>query len=463
MSHLPLRLHALSPLAAGLLITSVWQGLLLTCAVALSFRLFRGISPGARAAVWTAVLLLVVLLPLLAFAVPHGASVPHYVVHLGEDWSVALVAVWATLSAWRAAQLGLNGLKLWNIARRAIPVAVEGDLARLLQQPRRAELCVSGAVDRPSVTGFFRPRVLLPQGMLEALSNEDLAHVVLHEMEHLRRGDDWLNLLQQICLLLLPLNPALLWLDRQLCRERELACDDGVLQTTQARKAYAACLVKLAEDSLLRKGMSLALSALGAASKAGVRESELVGRVRRILAGPEAGIARGRTRWALGSVAAGLVLLAGLLTRSPQVVRFDGMPTSTLAAAATAATGETASAVTAPMPMPSAAGAMVPVKAGTSTTARRAVLRRAVLRATRPVRPFRRLRAVAVAGQRPAFRELAVWSEDRAKAPRAQGNLVPAVQTVSATQAHIMVTDFEISQPVYAAVPVQGGWLIVQL
>ena len=428
MSRLPLMLHALSPLAAGLLITSVWQGLLLICAVALSFRLFRGISPGARAAVWTAVLLLGVLLPLLAFAVPHGASGPHDVLHFGEDWSVALVAVWATLSAWRAAQLGLNGLKLWTIARRAIPVPVEGDLARLLQQPRRAELCVSGAVDRPSVTGFFRPRVLLPQGMLEALSTEDLAHVVLHEMEHLRRGDDWLNLVQQICLLLLPLNPALLWLNRQLCRERELACDDRVLQTTHARKAYAACLVKLAEDSLVRKGMSLALSALGAGSKAGVRESELVGRVRRILAGPDVGASSGRTRWALGTVCTVLVLSAGVLTRSPQVVRFDPTPSMALAAE---------NAVSLPMPPSAAAstvGAMVPVKAVVPVTARPAALRKVVVRAWRPVRPFRRVSAISVNGRRPAVRTVAVRAEMAPKATQTQGGFVPAVQTLSSAR-----------------------------
>ncbi len=454
MSHLPLILHAISPLAASLLVTSVWQGVLLTCAVALCFRLFREISPGSRAAVWTAVLVLVVLLPLLAFAVPHSVSVRHDGFHLGEDWSVALVAVWATLSAWRAVQLGVNGIRLWSIARRAAPVAVEGEVARLLQQPRQALLCVSEAVDRPSVTGFFRPRVLLPAGMLETLSTEELAHVVLHEMEHLRRGDDWLNLLQQVCLLLLPLNPALLWLNRQLCRERELACDDGVLQTTHARKAYAACLVKLAEDSLLRKGVSLALSALGAGSKAGVRESELVGRVHRILAGPDTGAASRRTRWALGSVSAGLVLFAGLLTRSPEVVRFDAEPATMLAAESPAAPAFSTASLT---------GAMMPVKAVASVAARPAVLRKAEVRSTRSARPYRRIAVVAPAEQRPAVRAFAIRAEVRADAPQAYRSLMPAVQTVATAPARILVTDFETSQPVYAAVPVQGGWLIVQL
>ena len=70
---------------------------------------------------------------------------------------------------------------------------------------------------------------------------------------------DSIHLLQKLGLALFPLHPALFWLDRRLCRERELACDDGVLRATQARKAYAACLARLTsagETRLLGGGTS---------------------------------------------------------------------------------------------------------------------------------------------------------------------------------------------------------------
>ena len=59
----------------------------------------------------------------------------------------------------------------------------------------------------------------------------------MHEMEHLRRGDDWTNLLQKAGLVFFPLNPASFWVERRLCAERELACDDCVLRSSGARKA----------------------------------------------------------------------------------------------------------------------------------------------------------------------------------------------------------------------------------
>ena len=94
-----------------------------------------------------------------------------------------------------------------------------------------AQLCTSDEVARPSVLGFFRPRILVPPALLEALTPQELQQVVLHEMEHLRRGDDWTNLLQKIGLVLFPLNPVLVWVERRLCAERELACDDRVMQS----------------------------------------------------------------------------------------------------------------------------------------------------------------------------------------------------------------------------------------
>ena len=95
---------------------------------------------------------------------------------------------------------------------------------------RRAELCLSDEVDRPSVVGFFRPRILLTPELFACLSAAELEQVVLHEMEHVRRYDDWTNLLQKLSLALVPLHPVLLWVERRMCLERELACDDRVMR-----------------------------------------------------------------------------------------------------------------------------------------------------------------------------------------------------------------------------------------
>ncbi|HEV2620402.1 MAG TPA: M56 family metallopeptidase, partial [Acidobacteriaceae bacterium] len=131
---------------------------------------------------------------------------------------------------------------------------------------------------------------------------------------HLSRADDWMNLLQKLALVICPLNPALAWVERRLCFERELACDERVLRTTGAPKAYAACLASLAEHRLGRRSLALALGALG-------RESELARRVRRILCRPQR-MRPLHARLLLGGAVLGLVAAAAGLERFPQLVGF---------------------------------------------------------------------------------------------------------------------------------------------
>jgi hypothetical protein len=186
---------------------------------------------------------------------------------------------------------------------------------------RRARICVSDEVDRPSVIGFFSPKILIPRWLLEKLTPAELQQIVLHEAGHLGRADDWLNLLQKLALVVFPLNPALVWVERRLCFERELACDERVLQATNAPKSYAACLATLAEYRISRRAVALSLGALG-------RESELAKRVGRILSRGER-MRPAQARLLLGTAMLALVVGAVELGRCPQVVAFSGTHTHT--------------------------------------------------------------------------------------------------------------------------------------
>jgi hypothetical protein len=180
---------------------------------------------------------------------------------------------------------------------------------------RTARLCTSDEIARPSVLGFFRPRVLIPAGLVEQLSPEELRQVVLHEMEHLRRADDWTNLLQKVALVLFPLNPALAWVERRLCAERELACDDRVLRSSAGRRAYALCLTHLAEYRMVRRSLALVLGAWE-------RRPELVRRVQRILFEPASALSRKAALAATAGIVAAALGCSIALARSPQLVGF---------------------------------------------------------------------------------------------------------------------------------------------
>ena len=139
----------------------------------------------------------------------------------------------------------------------------------------------------------------------------------MHEAEHLRRRDDWINLAQKLCLVIFPLNPALVWMERRLCHEREMACDEGVVRRTQAPRAYAACLAGLAERGLKRRAAVLSLGAWQ-------RRPELVERVHRLC-----GAARVASSGSAGAAGRGwlrLVVGVGRVGALPQLVAFVPAP-----------------------------------------------------------------------------------------------------------------------------------------
>lgn len=216
----------------------------------------------------------------------------------------------------RFLDLLIHSLRLRKLWLSATPIEIEGDHASTLagSMRGRVEVCTSKKVERPSVIGFLAPRILIPDWLLARLTAGELGQIVLHEAEHLRRRDDWTNLCQKLLLIVFPLNPALWWMERRMCGEREMACDEAVVRITNAPRAYATCLANLAERGLERRAEALSLGAWQ-------RRSDLVRRVQRILAQKHAlsGAATGALLGALGcALAIGTVELA----RSPQIVAF---------------------------------------------------------------------------------------------------------------------------------------------
>ncbi|MGA1984221.1 MAG: M56 family metallopeptidase [Acidobacteriaceae bacterium] len=342
-------LSGLSQAATGSLVAAVWQGILLVAAAGLGLRLLPKTPAAVRFAIWFAVFVVVTALPLVSLW-PHAVSAARADAHgpwftVDARWSLAIAAVWAVASLVRAGTLAAAALRVRALWKRATPVnwgalrSTHRDEAAMNGAPqqetnagiiryaqndnsevgsRRAQICTSDEVDRPTVIGFFSPKILIPAWMLEKLTAAELEQVVLHEAGHLGRADDWMNLLQKIALVVFPLNPALAWVERRLCFERELAVDERVLQAFAGRagaaKAYAACLATLAEYRLGRRALALALGALG-------RESELGRRVGRILR-REAGMKPLHSRLVLGGAMLGLLVAATGFERCPQVVGF---------------------------------------------------------------------------------------------------------------------------------------------
>jgi beta-lactamase regulating signal transducer with metallopeptidase domain len=311
--------------AAPVAIDALWQGALVAVALVLCLRFAPRVSASHRFLLWTSAFAVVAVLPLFPILVHSLRSAaaqsvagarPWFV--LDSRWALAVAGLWLMASAFRAADLAFHSLRLRKLWRAAVPVQVDPSLRSMLANvfgARRAiEICTTQELDRPGVIGFLAPRILIPGWLFERLSPGELEHIVLHEVEHLKRRDDWTNLLQKLFLVLFPLNPALVWMERRLCREREMACDEGVVHQTRAPREYAACLTSLAERALKRRTQVLSLGAFG-------RRPELVHRVHSILWRKRAMHPLAARAW-LGALGCGLLFGAVEMARCPQMVGF---------------------------------------------------------------------------------------------------------------------------------------------
>ena len=128
----------------------------------------------------------------------------------------------------------------------------------------------------PTAIGLMKPALSIPGWVMQELSADELNQIVLHELAHLRRWDDWTNLAQKIVKALFFFHPAVWWIEQKVSLEREMACDDAVIAETESPRAYAECLAHLAEKTLIQRGVALAQAALGRIRQTSLRVAQIL-------------------------------------------------------------------------------------------------------------------------------------------------------------------------------------------
>jgi len=218
-------------------------------------------------------------------------------------------------------RLGKAMYHLRTLRNSCVPVDVRGldpllqDTLRRHSGNRKFALCTSDQVSVPTALGLFKPAIVIPHWVMQELSPAELNQIVLHELAHLRRWDDWTNLAQQLVSALFFFHPAVWWIEKRVALEREMACDDAVLTETSPR-AYAECLARLAERSFVRRSVVLAQAALGRIRQTSLRIAQILNVDRPIEQA-------GSWRPAVSLVAGFAVVCAIGISRTPSLVAFQ--------------------------------------------------------------------------------------------------------------------------------------------
>ncbi|MBI5372268.1 MAG: M48 family metalloprotease [Sphingobacteriales bacterium] len=139
---------------------------------------------------------------------------------------------------------------------------------------KKVQIWVSAFVSSPVTIGFLKPMILVPAAAINHLTPQQMEAVLLHELAHIRRFDYLVNLLINSIQTLLYFNPFVKALVKTIEREREISCDELVLQFQYDSYEYASALLTLEKTSLEQK--TLILSASG-------KKNDLLNRVENIM------------------------------------------------------------------------------------------------------------------------------------------------------------------------------------
>jgi beta-lactamase regulating signal transducer with metallopeptidase domain len=148
----------------------------------------------------------------------------------------------------------LGNLLLHRLTLRALPASAQTlSVFRSLNPTRHIHLLVSTHTDRPISFGLFRPIILLPARILE--NPNQLRHILLHELAHIRQRDALGHFLFNLLFPVLYFHPLYWWLRSRTNLARELIADDAAASFT-SRESYAADLLAIAKDRFQRAALS---------------------------------------------------------------------------------------------------------------------------------------------------------------------------------------------------------------
>ena len=326
MPIVPYDLRALAETATGSILTSLLAGIAIALLAWAVTSLFGRRGAGTRFAVWFSALIVIVILPWIRpVGVSQGYSantISQNAVTLPSSVAYCLFGAWIIGAVFGLVRVGFGLYRLRQLRSTCTLVDLSQLDTRLrstldgVQPHRRVKLCVSSTVRVPAAMGYFCPIVVFPVWAMESIPPEELDALLVHELAHLRRRDDWTNLAQKIVKAVFFFHPAVWFIDSRLTLEREMACDDTVLAANFSPRSYAQSLLGLAEQSFLRRGVQLVQAAVSHVNQLKVRIAGILSKNRK-------GSARVWKPAVVIVVVAGTICMLDL-SRVPSLIAFSG-------------------------------------------------------------------------------------------------------------------------------------------
>jgi bla regulator protein BlaR1 len=112
----------------------------------------------------------------------------------------------------------------------------------------------------PSVIGYLKPIILLPIGLVNGLTNDQVEAILLHELSHIKRNDFLINIIQSVVEVIYFFNPFIWIISKAIRDEREHACDDTAISSGISASDYAQTLAGVFNYATKRQQLALSFT-----------------------------------------------------------------------------------------------------------------------------------------------------------------------------------------------------------
>ncbi len=165
---------------------------------------------------------------------------------------ISVISLWILISCFFMFRIFRGYLAVRGIKRSMVPLTTGNSLLVIdtivqANARRKATVGMSPIVQVPVSIGFFHPVIIFPEHLIDRLNSDEIRSITLHELAHIQRYDDWMNLLQRSLQAVFFFHPAVILIGSKMNLEREIACDEWVVENTGQPREYARTLTRLVQ------------------------------------------------------------------------------------------------------------------------------------------------------------------------------------------------------------------------
>lgn len=166
---------------------------------------------------------------------------------LGAVWIIGVLTmiILVTKSVLRLHMLKKSALSLQNVEVRKIYYSCLDEMNLKKDIP----IYSTAFLKSPIIVGIWKPCIYLPIHLISDYNTSDLRYMLLHELQHYKYRDNITNYFMILIRIIYWFNPIVLVALKEMCHDREIACDSSVLKMLEYKDYinYGNTLINFAE------------------------------------------------------------------------------------------------------------------------------------------------------------------------------------------------------------------------